>query len=445
MSSTDFTIRHKWYPWYVVLLLSLAYLFSFVDRVIISLLIIPIQQDLHISDFEISLVVGIGFALFYTVFGLPIGRMVDVYNRRNIIIVGIITWSLATAACGLATGFLFLFFVRVIVAIGEATLSPSAYSIIMDYVPPQRSATALSIYGMGMFIGAGAALMLGGIVISSVANHPSFTLPLFGELRTWQAVFIIVGLPGLFMAALFLTVKEPTRRGLLTKSDTKHHAVPVREIANHFRLNWQAFSYIIMAYALTSLFGYGLHAWAPTFLIRTYGWNLSDVGLIYGAVILLSGLLGVVLGGLTADRMQRRGIIDSKIVVLIIGYGLMMPCAVAAPLMPTSWLAVLLLGIMNFGFSFPAGCGTAALMSITPNQMRGQISAVYLLVLNIIGLGLGPSSIAFITDYVFADKQALRYSLSIVAIAVLPVAVLLTVLARKYYKQSLGRAAAWLQ
>ncbi len=443
--------RNSMYPWYVVSVLSLAYLVSFLDRVVISLLIVPIQADLQISDTEISLIVGLSFAIFYTLFGLPVGRLVDRCNRKWIIICGILMWSLATAACGLAKTFWHLLIARIFVAVGEATLSPSAYSMITDYFKASRLSLAMSIYNMGMFGGAGASLVMAGYVIALISGYPNLSLPFYGPVEPWQIVFISVGLPGVLIAILMLTVKEPRRRGLITVAKLTEEInpapkknVPIKETLAFMRLNFRTYGGLMGALSLSSLYGYALNAWAPTYFIRTHGWDGSSIGLIYGSVVLVSGLAGVALGGLYTDFWDRRGVVDAKIRTLVLGYIFMLAFSVVGPLAPNATLAIIFLGLANFGFSFPVGGGVAALQTITPNEMRGQVSAIYLFVLNVIGLGLGPTSVALITDHVFGDQMALKYSLVITASVALPIAIGLLVLTCKHYIHSLNRSKEWV-
>ncbi len=203
--------------WYVVGVLTLAYVFSFIDRQILSLLVGPIQRDLAINDTWMSLLMGVSFAVFYTLFGIPLGRLADTKNRRNVIAVGIAFWSVMTAGCGLARQYWTLALMRMGVGIGEATLSPSAYSMIADYFRPERRSTAMSVYSMGIYIGSGLAFVLGGIVVKFAAQQESIELPWLGSIRSWQLVFLLVGLPGLPVALLtWLTVREPARRGVAT-------------------------------------------------------------------------------------------------------------------------------------------------------------------------------------------------------------------------------------
>jgi MFS family permease len=200
----------------VVGVLTFVYIFSFIDRQILNLLVRPIRRDLGISDFQMSLLMGFSFALFYTLFGIPLGRLADSRSRRTIIAVGFTVWSLMTAGCGLARNFVQMLLLRVGVGVGEAALSPAAYSIITDYFPPKRRATAISVYSMGIYIGSGIAFIVGGLVAGLAAAQETWNVPLVGATRPWQVVFFIVGIPGVFLALLMYTVREPARRGIKT-------------------------------------------------------------------------------------------------------------------------------------------------------------------------------------------------------------------------------------
>jgi MFS family permease len=204
------TVPHRpVYSWYVVGVLTLAYILSFIDRQIITLMIGPIKQDLGLTDTQMSYLIGLSFALFYTVFGFLIALAADRYNRRNIVTAGIVVWSVMTAFCGLAKGYGQLFLARMGVGFGEGALSPSALSMISDYFPREKLARAISVYSMGIAVGSGIALLVGGSIIHLVSSAATVTLPLVGELRPWQAAFVIVALPGLPLALLMLTVREP--------------------------------------------------------------------------------------------------------------------------------------------------------------------------------------------------------------------------------------------
>lgn len=203
----------RFYPWYATGVLMTAYVLSYLDRQILYLMVDPIRKDLHITDFQYSLLTGAAFGIFYTLMGLPIGWLADKTNRIRLITIGITAWSIMTGLCGFAQSYGTLFLARVGVGVGEASLSPSAYSLLSDWFDKVRLPRAMSIYAFGLFIGAGAALILGGEIIGAVQRMPGLTLPLVGTLKSWHLVFLIIGLPGLLVALWVSTLKEPKRTG----------------------------------------------------------------------------------------------------------------------------------------------------------------------------------------------------------------------------------------
>ncbi len=399
--------------WYTVGVLMTVYVFSFVDRQILSLLVGPMKRDLGLTDTEVSLLMGLSFALFYTVCGIPLGRIADSRSRRGLIGVGLVLWSLTTTACGSARSFAQLLLLRMGVGVGEAALSPAAYSLITDSFPPHRLATAISVYSMGIYIGSGMAFLLGGLVVGAVAGEEMLMLPLVGAVRPWQVVFFIVGLPGLGLSLLLLTVREPARRD--ARGAIRSGTVPLREVREYLRGNWRTFFCHNVGFALLSFSSYGSGAWIPTFLQRTHGMSVRESGIWYGAIVMVAGTLGVVSGGWLADRLSRRGSQDARIRAGLIASLVWLPVGVLFPLVPSPELALAMLAPAAFASSMPFGCAAAAVQEMVPGSMRGQASALYLFVVNLIGLGLGPTVVALFTDYIFADDAMLRYSLLIVA------------------------------
>lgn len=432
--------RHSWY---VVVVLMSIYVFSFVDRQILSLLVTPIKRDLDLSDTQVSLLMGFSFALFYTFCGIPLGRLADSRSRRGIIAVGLTLWSLMTAGCGLARHFWQLLLLRMGVGVGEAALSPAAYSLITDSFPPHKLATAISVYSMGIYIGSGMAFLLGGVVVGAVSGQSSLTLPLVGAIRPWQVVFFIVGLPGLLMTLLLFTIREPARRGL--RAGATSAAVPFAEVRAYLRQNWRTFLCHNVGFALLSFSSYGSGAWIPAFLQRTHGMAARDAGILYGLIVMFAGTAGIVFGGWMADRLAARGHRDSKMRAGFIAAVVGLPLGVIFPLMPTTELALLMLIPAAFTASMPFGCAAAAIQEMMPNAMRGQASALYLFVVNLIGLGLGPTAVALCTDYLFGSEAALRYSLLlVVTVAHLGSAALLW-LGLEPFRDSLARLSLWLE
>jgi len=300
------------YACYVVGLLMLAYIFSFVDRQIPTLMVEPLKKDLGISDTQFSLLHGFAFAIFYTLMGLPIGRLVDSVNRKYIITTGITLWSLMTAACGLAQNFWSLFLFRMGVGVGEATLSPAAYSIISDYFPKYIRGRALAVYTLGISIGIGLALMVGGAVVEGVAGLGDIALPFVGNVKAWQLVFFIVGLPGLFVALLSFTIKEPVRQDKL-QGDWSRGAVPLKQVFLFVKARWQAYAYLFAGTSMVIIGNYAILAWTPSLFIRSHDWGIAQIGLWFGIVNAFFGSMGGYFGGWLTDRLFKSGYDDAPL------------------------------------------------------------------------------------------------------------------------------------
>ena len=422
------------YAWFVVSILLTAYIFSFVDRQILSLLVGPIRKDLDISDTEMSLLLGLSFALFYTLCGIPLGRMADTRSRRGLIAAGIVVWSLMTAACGLAKQYWHLFVARIGVGVGEAALSPAAYSMIADYFPREQRATAISVYSMGIYLGSGLALLLGGLVVKFASAQGMVDLPVVGATRPWQVVFFILGIAGIVFSLAFLLVREPPRTGIAAGS----HA-STREVMAYIRKNRRTVICHNLGFALIAFTSYGATSWVPSFFVRVHDWDIAHVGLVYGGIVTVFGASGIVIGGRLADWWGRQGKTDATLRVAILAAIGSLPFGVLFPLMPTPELAAIMLSPAVFFLSMPFGVGPAAIQEIMPANMRGQASAVYLFVVNLIGLGFGPTAVALFTDFVFKDDMAVGYSLLVVGTASQLVAILCLSLGLAAYRESWTR------
>ena len=277
--------------WYAVGVLTLIYIFSFIDRQILNLLVRPIRRDLAISDTQMSLLMGFSFALFYTFFGIFMGRLADSHSRRGLIAAGCVLWSALTAGCGVARNYAQMLLLRMGVGVGEASLSPAAYSLITDYFPPHRLATAISVYSMGIYLGTGLAYLLGGLVISFAGSQQTWDLPVVGQTRPWQVIFFMVGLPGIALASLAASVPEPVRIVRAAGAATRG------EFLSYCKLNRSTFLYHNFGFALLSFSSYGTAAWLPTYFTRHYGWSASSIGIWFGAIIMVCGTAGIVAGG----------------------------------------------------------------------------------------------------------------------------------------------------
>ena len=433
-------------PWkavYLLAVLLIAYIFSFTDRQILSLLVQPIKQDLGLSDFQMSLLQGWAFSLFYAVLGIPIAKLADRKNRRNIIAAGVALWSLMTALCGLARTFPGMFLARVGVGVGEAALSPPAYSLMSDSFSSKRLPFAMAVYGLGVSIGVGAAYLLGGLVVKLVMRTPQTVLPVVGEIHSWQAVFFIVGLPGLVVALLVLTIGEPVRKGRLRGQDGQYVVFPFRNVLRYIRQRWRLYVPLSLGLAMVSVFSYGLMAWYPTFLIRTYGMSMSQAGFTMGTIYIAFGMLGTISGPFVSSWYQRRGHKDAHVrlcatVALLSGIP-----GVLGPLMPEAWMALALLAPYLYIKSLYLGSAGATIQLVTPNQIRAQVSALNLFINNIVGLGIGATLIAVFTDFVFQGEQFIRYSMACSGVIASLSAWYLLKSTLKPYSQALDEAVQW--
>lgn len=431
------------YAWYVVAVLMLANTSAFVDRQILGLLVGPIRRDLGISDTQMGVLYGLAFALFFTLLGLPLGRLADRGSRRVVIGLGIAGWSVMTVLCGAARTYDQLLLARFGVAIGEAALAAPALSLLADYFAPERRATALSVYTLGVYLGAGLANLLGGALLSRLDGAGTVVWPFLGEIRPWQQVFVVVGLPGLLVALLMATVREPARRE--TGQAGEATGFTVREVFAYVGDNRRTFVCHGLGYALFALVNFATAAWLPTHLIRSYGWSAARAGIALGTLTATVGVLGVVAGGRVADLMLARGQTDAKLRVGIIAAFGNIVCGVAYTLASDATLSIAALVPYNFFASFAFGAAVAAVQEITPNRMRAQVGALFLTVMTLVGLGLGPSVVGLLTDRVFGSDAAVRYSLLGVTVVGLAGAALFLVAGLGPYRRSVGYRASWLE
>jgi len=434
----------KWYlyEWYVVFVLILAATLSFIDRQIITLLVQPIREDLGISDTQISLLMGAAFAIFYVIMGVPIARLSDSLSRRKIISAGIVLWSFATITCGLSKTYWQLFLARVGVGVGEATLVPAAYSMLSDLFPKRLLGRAIGAFATAIFLGAGLSMLLGGYAFRYVSQIGEVVLPFFGVIKPWQMTFIVVGLPGFALALLImLTVKEPARHNMLAADN--RNAVSVRQLISFLIVNRKTLASIFSGYAFGGIAFYGFLFWVPEFLRRTYGMDISTAGIIFGSQMAVLGTIGAFSGGWFCDWLTDKGYKDAPVRTAAIVFAVLAPIMLVTPLMPDATQALVMLGVLSFVMSLQQSLSPVAIQLITPNQMRAQVTSLFFVVASLSGIALGASSVALITDLVFADDSSLRYSLSWIGVIAMSLGALALWMGRKHYCDSLDRSSAW--
>ncbi|MGE0826947.1 MAG: spinster family MFS transporter [Candidatus Binatia bacterium] len=386
------------YSYYVLGVLFVVYIFNFIDRQILAILLQPIKEDLQISDTALGFLTGFAFAVFYTFAGLPLARIADRWVRRSLIAISLATWSLMTAASGLARGFGDLALARIGVGIGEAGATPPAHSLISDYFPPEKRATALAVYASGIYVGVGLGFFLGGWI----NDH-------YG----WRMAFFVVGLPGVLMALIVrFTVREPIR-GMSERSAVPLQTYTIRE-ACRFLVTLPAARNIGLAGGFHAFAAYGLGAWIPAFFVRVHNMTPGELGQWISWIVALGGIIGAFTGGWIADRWVL-GNPRARPYVGMIGCLLSIPFIVGSLLITNPYLALLsYLPATIFGTLWLGPSG-AIVQDVSPPSMRAVASAVFLFIVTIIGLGAGPQTVGILNDLI-GTPDAVRYSLLYVSI-----------------------------
>jgi len=392
--------------WYCVIVLAFVLMINFLDRGILSLLVEPIKHDLHLSDVQMSLVMGFAFTFFYAIFGLPVARLVDRGNRKVILAIGIYIFGFMTMASGLATNFWHLFLARMGLGVGETTSGPSAYSLMSDYFPPHRLPRAFAVMQVGFVAGTGLSLVAGAWVIDFVSHRPPVVLPFFGQLYDWQTVLMLISLPGLVVATLMLTVREPVRRG------GSPVPAPIGEVFRLIGRHKLVYLPLFIGMGLRSSQMFGTQNWSAAFFGRTYGWSPSQYGYVAGFAAFVAMPLGLFLGNWLTERYWKRRVHDANVRTVVVSTLISVPFGIAFPLMPTPALAVACLLISQATSMMAAAPENAAVQTVTPNHLRGQVTFLFLFLMNVVGMGLGPLIVAAITQLGFGEA-GLRYSLAL--------------------------------
>ena len=399
--------------WYVVFMLTLASTLSFIDRQILNVMIGPIKRDLGgLSDTEISLIIGLAFSAVYSLTTLPLARIADRYSRRNVIAAGIFSWSLMTALAGMANSFWALFGARMGVGVGEASLGPATQSILADYFEQHRLPLAYGIVAAAPFIGTGLANIVGGPLIDYLEARPLIVMPVFGEMYSWQTVLVVVGLPGILLTLLMFTIKEPKREGA---SADRTEGYSYRELWQFCLSRRKYLTYHFIAYLCLSIQGFAFLTWIVEFFVRIHGWTRTEIGLTYGSIALIVGIMGSIGAGYYAGYWLAKGRADAPMRLAFYGTIGLGPLAVIMPLVSSDWLAIAIIIPITFFMAMPPGLSNAALQAISPNRLRGQMIAVYLICVSFLSYLFAPLIIGLMNDYVFGREDAIGLSLASLA------------------------------
>ncbi|MEJ2533992.1 MAG: MFS transporter, partial [Gammaproteobacteria bacterium] len=414
--------------WYMVILLTVAYVFSFVDRYVLGLLIEPVKADLGLTDTQIGLLLGPAFAIFYATMGLPLGWLADKRRRTWIVAAGVALWSAATVASGMAKNFAHMFLARMSIGVGEATLSPCTMSMISDSFPKERRAKPIAFYTMALSLGAGIASLVSAGVLQWAKTVENIELPLVGAVAPWQFTFFVVGAPGLLLALLFLTLREPPRQALIVAGEGNNN---LPDMLRHVFHHWGLFLPFVSVFCFMTVIAYS-QGWGAPLFQRTFGWDPARYATVNAIVLLATGPVTVNYAGWLSDRWTARGIPDAPVRIALIGVAIMIVTGVAAPLMPNPWLAMAVFGLNTIGIALASAVGVTALLNISPAPMRAQVVAFYYMCISLTGLMLGPTTIAFLNDNVFGAEN-IRYSMALLpALYGIPVLLMTRLILRRY-------------
>lgn len=420
----------------MVILLTVAYVFSYIDRYILSLLIEPIKADMSLSDEQIGIILGPAFGLLYVFAALPLGWLVDRTRRTWIVGFGVTLWSLATAASGVVQNFWQLFAARMTVGLGEATLSPSAMSMIGDSFPPEKRGKPVSVYMTALSLGGSiASLIVAGVLVWAKGTEGT-SLPFFGELEPWRLTFIAVGLPGLIVGFLFFFFKEPPRT-TVAASDTSTAGNGVGDALKYVANNAGAYLGFVSLACVMVIIAYS-HFFLPATFERTWGWAAEKYAFINGSVLLVVGPSTVILTGIISDKWTKSGVLDAPLRLLIIGYLVMLPTGSLMMFMPTGELAYAMLTLSNIGIAIVTTAAVTTLLMITPSQIRGQVSALYYMMLGLTGSFIGSTSVGVLSTRIFGEEN-IRYAMAAVPVVYGLIPLLLIPLTIKLYRKQLAR------
>ena len=409
------------YGWYVAFILLIGFTFSFIDRQVLNLLVVPIQNDLNITDTQISALQGLAFVITYVGLCVPIGRIIDKTHRVSVMIIGLLIWSAATIACGFSKNYISMFIARMGIGAGESTVHPGSISILGDYFDSDKIASPMSIYLLGPYLGAGIAMIFGAQVLDWTSQMDgNFILPLVGEVAPWQLTFIAVGLPGILVACLFLTIREPKRR---IQEIESQEAPSFKKIAEYIKNNWKVYGAIIIGNSCLIILLYGLQSWVPTMLLRLYEWDLIQSGRIYGLIAMFAGSAGVLSGPFVLNLMNKNNIDAPHFKLAIFGISMASLSLVLLPFQANVNIALIFVTLASFFVTLPLAGTSSAMVIVSPNRIRGVITGIYVVVTSVFGLVLGPFLVASSTDFIFQDPNAVAKSLALVSLLIGPIGI----------------------
>ncbi|MEL6686829.1 MAG: MFS transporter [Pseudomonadota bacterium] len=407
------------YAWYVVILLALLSIVSYADRLILAILVDPVKQELAVSDTQMGLLLGLSFASVYATLALILAQVADRHNRRNLIIIGVLIWSVMTSCSAFADNFWQLALCRLGVGVGEAALGPAALSMIADLFNREKRHTPVSVFLAAGTVGGATAYLIGGAAVAAVSQMSGMDIPLIGEMSPWRLVFLGMGVPGILLGILMLfSVKEPVR---ISGDDMVSEVeASVIDVVAHLRSARGLYAPIFLGLLFVQMMVYAIATWFASVFIRQYGLSITDTGYAFGFVALIFGTSGAIFGPYLVSRLERANISHAIFRIAALAVAISVPGAIFAPIAPSLSLSIGALCVAMFGLS--AGSALPALLPqlIAPNAVRARVTALYFFIANIVGLGLTPVLIGLLNDLRPFGLEGVHQSLTFLAAIILP-------------------------
>lgn len=417
------------YKWYVAAVLCAAHTVSLIDRFVMALVTEPVRAAMHLSDTQLGLLQGTGFVILYCGFAIPLGAVADVTNRRNLIMVGISIWSLATAAAAFTNSFETLFLTRILVGMGEACLIPAGMSLLTAYFAPANLARGTAIFGLGANFGYGLAFLGGGAMLALLQAGGGLALPGFGLLTPWQGIFIFAGATAMPVLLMLLWLREPPRRHSIA-GGVRTRLGGAAEGLSWLWTNLRSYLPFLVVGALTAVTGYAVTSWSPSLFVRLHGLTTPEASRLIGLIGIAAGPLGTIAGGMLLDRLRSRGVIGAPLVIMGAGCVYTLATVAAFCNAPNLPIAIAMFSLFMFGSTFVLPSLYVGMQLLTPDRHRGIAASFNMMTYTLCGLGLGPTAVGAISDRLPAGEGTLGTAAVIVEIAMAAIIVPVAILAR---------------
>ena len=386
-AAEDYAYGSRRYAWMVTLILSGLQIVSNMERQILSLVVEPLRRDFHIRDVEVSLLQGIAFALFYAVVAIPVGWLADRWRRDRIIMIGMGLWAVATLGCMVARSYGMLFGARLLIGLADASLLPASFSLLSDYFPRGKLAGPVGTVTGASFLGSGASLTFGGLLLAILPVDRDISLPLGVTIHGWQLAFGVMCIPGLLLTLAMLAVREPPRRDPAMDGADAVGAASIADVMRYLARHLPYLGSLLGGIILLSTYQYGLTSWAVSLFIRRHGWSATQIGFLFGLYLMIIGTIASVAGGRLCDALSARGRPDARFLVPSVSVAVMFPLALLFALTGSGVLAAVLLGLLTFFVVLAFGPAMAAIPAYVPSSMRAQMIALTMLLSTLIGAG----------------------------------------------------------